>query len=251
LARAHTGASCACPLRRVATCNDSRMRATPIPVPSPEPIDVQMLHINESMANATWVAGIATALTLILAIATSLWALKKQREADQRQIAADDRQRAADERQIAADERQRAADERAKAAEQRSQAEKITVWIEAASGTPSAVISNASHAPVWQVFVTEGRSNRGPGSAAVFRGEGKSTGIADLPPGRWSVPLPPKFEGGEMHAVAALAVTFRDASGRFWQRDATGVLYEIDHEPVVDLEVGNPFGDWVRPRRIE
>lgn len=84
-------------------------------------------------------------------------------------------------------------------------------------------IRNTSDLPVYQVSVTLLR----PNTQSDYAEEGSGT-IAVIPPGETAASQPglPWLEelDEDEHATLLPAIKFRDAAGRWWQRDATGVL---------------------------
>lgn len=199
-------------------------------------IDGAMLQATIWMTVATWLAGLGTVATLAYAVTASARTAKRQQALDARQAELDERHAAADER-----DRDRWARESEQ--DRRAQAERIAVWSETVGSRPRAVISNFSDAPIWDALVSWGISNRSE-AETVLRGEGTSVGVPILPPGRHLTEMPPLSEGGQMHTMMGLAITFRDSAGRFWQRDARGALNEVESEPIVALREYNPYGNW-------
>ena len=139
------------------------------------------------------------------------------------------------------------AEERQRANEERRQAEMISAWVEHKDADNSVVIvSNASDTAIYEVFAAEGIANR-EGHYAFSTFEGSRTGVHKIAPGRWEMPLPPKFgHSSGMGAFVDIALAFRDARDVHWMRDASGRLRRLNQEGWRELEVEMPFS-WSRP----
>lgn len=137
-----------------------------------------------------------------------------------------------------------AAEERQRKNDERHQAEMISAWIEAGKGKgedPVVVVSNASNGAIYEVFAVEGIANKGADDAFNTY-PGAATGMFKVPPGRWPMPLPPKFgQGSGMHARVDVALVFRDAREVHWMRDASGRLRRLEQEGWRELELEMPF----------
>jgi hypothetical protein len=100
---------------------------------------------------------------------------------------------------------------------------------------------NGSEAPIWDVCVSAGvQHGAGP---AYGRGAELNRCVNIVPPGRYRVEEPNGFREGALPGMMArldAAISFRDADGRFWRRDATGLLTQTDEHPFEALAIERP-----------
>jgi len=124
--------------------------------------------------------------------------------------------------------------------EERSQAEKISAWPITRDNLPKVVISNKSEEPIFEVVLSYGVAY-GAGMA-YLTGNDNLLFIRRVPPGE-SLSDEPRNPGGGMHIQTGIAISFRDAKGRYWRRDATGRLQKTG-PTFKELNVIEPVGDW-------
>ena len=102
-------------------------------------------------------------------------------------------------------------------------------------------ISNASKQPIYDVLISYG--------VAYGAGEAYSTGsdyqaaILRVPPGEYFVKAP-KSHGGGMHTQLGMSISFRDINGRYWRRDARGILAKTENDPFTEMEIDQPVNEW-------
>ncbi len=126
---------------------------------------------------------------------------------------------------------------RQRLSKRRSQAEKITIY-----GLGNTLhISNSSNEPVFEMAISFG--------VAYGAGLGYSMGsdnqvfLLRVPPGKYVCHQKPTNPGGGMHIQLGLSISFRDAAGLYWRREANGVLIET-LSAYSDLDVEQPISDW-------
>ncbi|AYG03413.1 hypothetical protein D7I44_07610 [Gryllotalpicola protaetiae] len=181
-------------------------------------------------------ATVITALVAIAALLVSLW------------LALVDRKRS---REVTA----RAEDElrRNREAVLRAQAELVTVWLDQdeRAGRGDVMLSNASTGAIYDVAIGYGVAY-GAGTG-FLKGDWNSNDallfINRLAPGSWAVSGAPGYPGGGMHIHVEAAIAFRDAAGRFWARDATGELQQIEEHPYEYVQAMQPISPWATIRR--
>lgn len=168
---------------------------------------------------ATWVAGIGTVATFIVAffqIHTERESrIKREKETHIRKM--------------------------------RDQAEHVSSWIAKVKDDPAQVwiaVSNQSTRPVYQVVL----------SLVMIQGNGPREGkeadatahvlLSVAPPGVVFTSVAADYRG--MHRHPGIEIAFKDADGKFWIRKADGDLVEINKPPTeyydVDLPVSWQFG---------
>jgi hypothetical protein len=137
-----------------------------------------------------------------------------------------------------------------RSARQRSEREAQALRVSAWWAGENATVLNASTTPVYRlvVWLVTFQGGGGPrtGEEIVkgFAGDLLPATVSVLPPGRYSVPLPP-FEGG-MSMKPAVELGFTDAAGRHWIRRGDGRLERIRLEPALYYGIGLPQ-DWAMP----
>ncbi|TFC06546.1 hypothetical protein [Cryobacterium sp. MDB2-33-2] len=127
-----------------------------------------------------------------------------------------------------------------------NQAQKISAWVRYPDvfrpDSGRTVVSNSSDAQIWDVFLSEGSVSRGDG-AAYKTGSEANACVLKVPPGLWMLPFPPRFgQGSGMGTHVDVSISFRDARGLFWRRDANGKLTQTEREPESELQVDAPHG---------
>lgn len=123
--------------------------------------------------------------------------------------------------------------------EKRAQASRISSWQNTFAGmTRSISILNQSQGSIYDVAISFGIA---VGAGPAFQtGNEHQIFLRGLPPGDFEVKMPKKPRKG-MHVELGLALTFRDAQGVYWRRDATGNLYETPvQQPFDGLDVQLP-----------
>ncbi|CAN5218616.1 hypothetical protein BH11ACT4_BH11ACT4_02680 [soil metagenome] len=128
-----------------------------------------------------------------------------------------------------------------------SQAEKVVAWED--SSRTRYIVVNGSSLPIYEVCISLG----GAYGAAdpYYKGAELNTMMVLLPPGTYSVDQVGRSGGrGGMHVQLAAAISFRDAAGKFWRRDATGQLVQTPGNPLAELEVELPVSTWKTPTPI-
>lgn len=124
--------------------------------------------------------------------------------------------------------------------QKKDQANKICAWIpepgDFKDGKMRVRVANTSDLPVYQVAISMGVF-RGAG-CSYFTGNDNNTLIALLPPGEYEYRVP--FMGGGMHMHFEPAISFQDAQGQNWRRDATGKLSKTHLDPYEELEIEQP-----------
>jgi hypothetical protein len=126
--------------------------------------------------------------------------------------------------------------------EERQQATQISAYIVTQTGKNSVVLINASKEPVYDVVISYGVAY-GAGMT-YFKGNDDLLFIRILPSCE-AVSKEPRNPGGGMHVQLGIAISFRDAKGRYWRRDATGRLEETG-PTFKELEVSEPIGKWTK-----
>lgn len=126
----------------------------------------------------------------------------------------------------------------------RKQADSISAWpiyFGLLHSKKLVIISNNTQLPIYDVLVSFG--------VAYGAGQGYSEGddyqsmILRVPPGEYFVKSPKDYGGG-MHTQLGVAISFRDVNGKFWLRDATGVLTELFIPPFDFMKVSQPISSW-------
>jgi hypothetical protein len=128
------------------------------------------------------------------------------------------------------------------------QARRISGWLTSYGlDEPTAgQLANNSDEPVYRLVVWLVRWQGGGGPATgeeQVRLEATNltpVTIANLPPGRYTIHLPP-FVGGMM-ARPGIEIGFTDAAGRHWIRRVDGRLESITKEPADHYGIGLPQG---------
>ena len=75
-------------------------------------------------------------------------------------------------------------------------------------------------------------------------GNANQTFVVRIPPGRYLV-KEPKRGGGGMSVLVGPSISFRDANGLFWRRDARGELIATKSSPFIEMEIEQPISNWV------
>jgi len=123
-----------------------------------------------------------------------------------------------------------------------SQAVKISAWpVAGPLGLASVVISNSSYEPIYDVTLSYGIAY-GAG-VSYLKGNDELVFIKTVPPGIYKS-KEPRNHGGAMHTQLGVAVSFRDARGQYWLRDAKGKIYKLTTSNYRVLEVQEPISDW-------
>lgn len=134
---------------------------------------------------------------------------------------------------------------RTKKADERRQASQVSAWGGFVVLGPRGeafqdivAILNGSDAPIWDVCVSAGAQH---GDAPLY-GEGNSANrcITIVPPGKYRVQKPDGFQNPATGVTLDAAISFRDAEGRFWRRDATGILTRTKKHPFEELHITRP-----------
>lgn len=140
------------------------------------------------------------------------------------------------------DSRQRARAERS------AQADNITAWQSVVGrGTfnerAHINLSNSSSLPIYDIALSYGAPY---GEGARFQtGASKQIFLLRLPPGKCQVrelPKVPKLDKPQYEL--GISISFRDSYGRFWRRDASGVLTETRNHPFDELKVNKTVRKW-------
>lgn len=169
---------------------------------------------------ATWVAGVGTIATFIVA----LLQIKTERDARIKR------------------------EKETHVRKMRDQAEHVSSWILKESPDHSKVwiaVSNQSTRPVYQVIV----------SLVMIQGSGPRDGkdtpsteqvhLSVAPPGVIYVSIPANYHGMNRHP--GIEIAFKDALGKCWVRKGSGDLVEIEKTPVeyyaIDLPTSWQFGE--------
>ncbi len=121
------------------------------------------------------------------------------------------------------------------------QAESIAAWNSRSGGTIKVIISNGSKLPIYDVVISYGAAY-GAG-LPYFKGNDDQAFILRVPPGKWSV-AEPRNPGGGMHVQPGISISFRDSTGAYWRRDATGKLIETKQHPFKELDIHEPISIW-------
>ena len=111
------------------------------------------------------------------------------------------------------------------------QARNVAAWVESdmtARGTTIIFISNMSDLPIFEVIVTRDMVFEG-GSTERMK-DGYFAFIQSVPPGMYKVEI--ESDGGAMNHKFNASITFRDAGGRYWDRDAAGFLHSIHNNGI-------------------
>jgi hypothetical protein len=129
--------------------------------------------------------------------------------------------------------------------EDRDQAVKVSAWPVTMGLTKESkvVLSNTSSEPIYDVVISYGVAY-GAGQT-YLTGNENLIFIKRVPPGRYVSPEP-KNPGGAMHTQTGIAISFRDANGKYWRRDATGKVIQTRATSFVELEVEEPISDWTK-----
>lgn len=129
-------------------------------------------------------------------------------------------------------------------AERWRQAELISVWpvhFGRIKSKTYVYISNASKQPVFDVLISYGVAY-GAGEACTKEPEYQRA-VLRVPPGEYFVKAP-KSHGGDMYVQLGFSISFRDINGRYWRRDARGVLAETSSDPFTEMDVSQPISKW-------
>lgn len=115
------------------------------------------------------------------------------------------------------------------------------------TGVDVVLLLNSSDQPIWDVCVSAGAQY---GAAPRF-GEGNDLNlcVTMIPPGRYRIPAPKGFEEGSAPGMSTrldAAISFRDADGNSWRRDAAGQLKKTRARPLQELKIEEP-PNWVEP----
>lgn len=132
----------------------------------------------------------------------------------------------------------------AKRAYVHSQSDKISVWLAPGKYGADIILRNGSEAPIYDVFVGGGISNKGDeykitkglatNKSSSSNGMNHSLGV--IPPGTWKIKASLTLNG--MHAIVGATVVFKDINGKTWVRDAAGDLFDRGtQEPFSVLEL--------------
>ena len=131
---------------------------------------------------------------------------------------------------------------RAQRRETLDQAKQISAWRLEHLGSTQVLISNASSLPIFDVLISYGVCY---GAGTPFsRGAASQTFVMRIPPGRY-LAKEPKGGGSGMGVVIGPSISFRDASGFFWRRDAKGELIQTKEHPFLEMAIEQPISDWV------
>lgn len=125
------------------------------------------------------------------------------------------------------------------------QASKISTWIdnEYISGNDeekqAIIIQNQSNYPIYEVISSIDDLCGEKGS--VGTGEEECACIDVLPPGKYVVEK--EFDGFGMNHRFSSSITFRDYSGKYWTRDARGILIREKGKDVIEnkRDVFHPY----------
>lgn len=98
------------------------------------------------------------------------------------------------------------------------QASKIAVWLKEANDTLNEVIhiSNSSAHPIYEVILSVDRIND-----EIRKGD-SCFYISCVPPGEYKVLV--EYQGRGMHNEFNASISFRDTIGKYWCRNASGIL---------------------------
>ena len=122
------------------------------------------------------------------------------------------------------------------------QAHQISAWRLVQLGFGEVVVSNASSLPIYDVLISYGVAY---GAGPPFSlGNANQTFVVRIPPGRYLV-KEPKHGGGGMSVLVGPSISFRDANGLFWRRDAKGELIATKASPFIEMEIKQPISTWV------
>lgn len=143
---------------------------------------------------------------------------------------------------------------RARRADVWSQASKVSAWHADLLLGPRGhertekvvVILNESGAPIWDVCVSAGGQHGA--ASAWYEGNELNNCVTIIPPGRYRIPAPAGFDEGAspgMNTRLDAAISFRDADGAFWRRDAAGHLARTKRNPFAELKIERPNA-WVQ-----
>jgi hypothetical protein len=121
-----------------------------------------------------------------------------------------------------------------------SQAVRISAWPIRRGSEAKVVISNVSLETISNVVLSYGVAY-GAG-LPYLKGNANLIFIKRVPPGQ-SLSPEPMNPGGGMHTQTGIAISFRDARGNYWRRDATGKL-EPTKSTFQELDVIEPIGEW-------
>jgi len=108
--------------------------------------------------------------------------------------------------------------------------------------TVGITVMNNSNANIYDIAISIAVS---VGAGEAFQKENKNNiFIRGIPPGKFKID-PPKVPKKSMGMELGIAISFRDAQGVYWRRDAVGNLYETEsQEPYSGLDVTQPISKY-------
>ena len=122
------------------------------------------------------------------------------------------------------------------------QAHQISAWRLVQPGSSQVLVSNGSTLPIYDVVISYGVAY---GAGPPFSlGNASQTFVVRIPPGRYLVKEPKRGESG-MLGVVGPSISFRDANGSFWRRDAKGELIATKSHPFIEMKIEQPISNWV------
>lgn len=126
----------------------------------------------------------------------------------------------------------------------RRQAESISAWpvhFGLVKKKDLVYISNASRLPIYDVLISYGVAY-GAGRPYSL-GDKYQTAVLRIPPGDYFVKAP-KNNGGGMHVQLGISISFRDINGKYWRRDARGVLAQTKNDSFTEMSINQPVSTW-------
>lgn len=135
----------------------------------------------------------------------------------------------------------------------REQANDVSTWVDKdyiiarhEEGVTAVIICNHSKYPIYEVAFSVDDMNCS--GNAVGRGSENCSIINILPPGVYASDI--DFGGGGMCHKFNSSITFRDHSGRYWTRNANGLLIREKGENVIynKRKLSQPYSDAIYSR---
>jgi hypothetical protein len=122
--------------------------------------------------------------------------------------------------------------------EQRGQADRVAGWMEAADLDLKAplILQNSSDQLVYDLVASVVTAGGGDLNHRCFVGQ--------LPPGKSKHVI--EHPGHGMHKRFSIELAFRDSNGRNWVRDGSGVLQQIETDPLAHYGIDPPVS-WLVP----